>query len=58
LPAAGAIGGMLVPASIYVWFNLGDRVALDGWAIPVATDIAFALALRGAQAIVAEASCD
>jgi NhaA family Na+:H+ antiporter len=45
LPAFGALGGMLVPAAIYVWLNQGDRVALDGWAIPVATDIAFALAL-------------
>ena len=45
LPAFGALGGMLVPAAIYVWMNRGDQVALDGWAIPVATDIAFALAL-------------
>lgn len=45
LPGMGAIGGMLVPAAIYVWFNWGDGKALDGWAIPVATDIAFALAL-------------
>ena len=47
LPGMGALGGMLVPASVYIWFNLGDTVALDGWAIPVATDIAFALALLG-----------
>lgn len=45
LPGLGAIGGMLVPAAIYAAFNLGDPIALDGWAIPVATDIAFALAL-------------
>ncbi|MEQ8858508.1 MAG: Na+/H+ antiporter NhaA [Pseudomonadales bacterium] len=45
LPAAGAVGGMLVPAAIYVWINWGDAVALDGWAIPAATDIAFALAI-------------
>lgn len=45
LPAAGAMGGMLVPAGIYAWLNMGDSTALDGWAIPVATDIAFALAL-------------
>ena len=43
----GALGGMLVPAAIYIRLNLGDAVALDGWAIPVATDIAFALALLG-----------
>ena len=48
LPGMGALGGMLLPAAIYIWFNLGDAVALDGWAIPVATDIAFALALLGA----------
>ncbi len=45
LPGLGAIGGMLVPAGIYFLFNRGDLVAIDGWAIPVATDIAFALAL-------------
>ena len=45
LPGMGALGGMAIPAAIYVWFNWGDPVALDGWAIPVATDIAFALAL-------------
>ncbi|MDA1064476.1 MAG: Na+/H+ antiporter NhaA [Proteobacteria bacterium] len=45
LPALGALGGMLVPAAIYAWLNWSDPVALDGWAIPVATDIAFALAL-------------
>ncbi|HMB72979.1 MAG TPA: Na+/H+ antiporter NhaA, partial [Gammaproteobacteria bacterium] len=45
LPAMGAVGGMVVPAAIYVWLNLGDSAALDGWAIPVATDIAFALGL-------------
>ncbi|MDE0250085.1 MAG: Na+/H+ antiporter NhaA [Gammaproteobacteria bacterium] len=45
LPAIGALGGMLVPAAIYIWLNWGDSIALDGWAIPVATDIAFALGL-------------
>lgn len=45
LPAIGAVGGMLVPALIYVGFNWGDAVAIQGWAIPAATDIAFALAI-------------
>ena len=45
LPALGAIGGMVVPAGIYAWLNWGDSAAMHGWAIPVATDIAFALGL-------------
>lgn len=47
LPAFGALGGILVPAAIYVSLNLDDGVALQGWAIPAATDIAFALAVVG-----------
>jgi NhaA family Na+:H+ antiporter len=47
LPSMGALGGMIVPAAIYAWMNWSDSIALDGWAIPVATDIAFALALLG-----------
>lgn len=43
LPGVGALGGMLVPAGIYVYFNINDSVAMQGWAIPAATDIAFAL---------------
>lgn len=43
LPAVGAIGGMIVPALIYLFFNFDDDIALKGWAIPTATDIAFAL---------------
>ncbi len=45
LPAIGAIGGMLVPALIYIWFNYDDPVNIQGWAIPAATDIAFALGI-------------
>lgn len=43
LPGVGAIGGMLFPALIYMYFNSHDPVAMKGWAIPAATDIAFAL---------------
>ena len=43
LPAVGAIGGMLFPALVYLYFNYQDPVAVKGWAIPAATDIAFAL---------------
>jgi len=43
LPLLGAIGGMVVPALIYIAFNYQDPVAMNGWAIPTATDIAFAL---------------
>jgi len=42
-PGLAALGGMMVPAALYVWFNRFDSVALNGWAIPAATDIAFAL---------------
>tara|TARA_Y100000590_G_scaffold263185_1_gene295325 strand:+ start:192 stop:1364 length:1173 start_codon:yes stop_codon:yes gene_type:complete len=43
LPIIAAVGGMLVPALIYVFINLGDGETLNGWAIPSATDIAFSL---------------
>ena len=43
LPIFGAIGGMLVPAAIYLFFNYSNVENRMGWAIPAATDIAFAL---------------
>jgi NhaA family Na+:H+ antiporter len=45
LPLAGAIGGMVVPALIYASMNWHDPALLSGWAIPAATDIAFALGI-------------
>lgn len=42
-PAIGAVGGMVVPACIYIFLNRNNPVAIQGWAIPAATDIAFAL---------------
>ena len=42
-PAIAALGGMLAPALVYVAINFADPVAIQGWAIPAATDIAFAL---------------
>jgi len=48
LPIAGALGGMIVPGLIYVGLNWGDLVALRGWAIPAATDIAFSLGVLAA----------
>lgn len=43
LPGVGAIGGMAIPALIYLYFNQNDPLAQNGWAVPTATDIAFAL---------------
>lgn len=45
LPAIAAIGGMVVPALFYIAFNYDNPNALKGWAIPTATDIAFALGI-------------
>jgi NhaA family Na+:H+ antiporter len=47
LPVAGAVGGIVLPAAIYAAFNWRDPAALNGWAIPSATDIAFAAAIVG-----------
>lgn len=44
-PAIAALGGMLAPALVYTWFNSADPTASQGWAIPAATDIAFALGI-------------
>ena len=45
LPALGAVGGIVVPVGIYVFINQGDAQGMQGWAIPAATDIAFALGI-------------
>jgi len=45
LPALAALGGMALPAAIYAAVNWSDPLALRGWAIPAATDIAFALGI-------------
>ncbi|MCE9679052.1 Na+/H+ antiporter NhaA [Shewanella sp. AS1] len=45
LPTFAAIGGMIFPAAIYLLFNFSDPVTQNGWAIPAATDIAFALGI-------------
>jgi Na+:H+ antiporter, NhaA family len=45
VPVAAAVGGVIVPALIYVAINWGDQDAVRGWAVPTATDIAFAVAV-------------
>ena len=45
VPAFGALGGMVVPALIFWYFNADDPEAIKGWAIPMATDIAFAVGI-------------
>ena len=48
LPVMGALGGMMVPAAVYVAITWSDPTALRGWAIPAATDIAFSLGVLAA----------
>ncbi|HTL14802.1 MAG TPA: Na+/H+ antiporter NhaA, partial [Thermomonas sp.] len=45
LPVACALAGVAVPAAVFAWINRGDAVAMQGWAVPAATDIAFALGI-------------
>lgn len=45
LPVFAALGGVMVPALIYVFFNMNDTQTANGWGIPMATDIAFALGI-------------
>ncbi|MDX2495414.1 MAG: Na+/H+ antiporter NhaA [Desulfuromusa sp.] len=45
LPGVAAVGGMVVPALVFIAFNQGESFAMKGWAIPTATDIAFALGI-------------
>ena len=45
LPIIGAVGGMVIPALVYVFINFGNSETLNGWAIPSATDIAFSLGI-------------
>ena len=45
LPIIGAVGGMVIPAIVYVGINFGNTETLNGWAIPSATDIAFSLGI-------------
>jgi hypothetical protein len=49
LPCMGALGGMVVPMAVYTLFNLGTRAGASaaGWAVPMATDIAFAMGVFG-----------
>ncbi len=45
LPAIASLGGIIIPAIIYLYFNSENKLAIKGWAIPTATDIAFSLGI-------------
>ena len=45
LPIIGAVGGMVIPALVYIGINFGNTETMNGWAIPSATDIAFSLGI-------------
>ncbi|ASM37840.1 MAG: Na+/H+ antiporter NhaA [Campylobacter sputorum] len=45
LPVIGGIGGVIIPAMIFILLNLGDSFALKGWAIPIVSDTAFAIGI-------------
>jgi NhaA family Na+:H+ antiporter len=45
LPIIGAVGGMVIPALVYIGINFGNSETMNGWAIPSATDIAFSLGI-------------
>jgi len=45
LPGIAAVGGMIIPALVFIMFNKGESFAMNGWAVPTATDIAFALGI-------------
>jgi NhaA family Na+:H+ antiporter len=47
LPCLAALGGLLVPVALFSMLNLGSQGLMQGWAIPVATDLAFAMAILG-----------
>ena len=53
-PVIAAIGGMIVPALLYLAFNYADPITREGWAIPAATDIAFAGAIGKSCSVSAE----
>jgi len=58
LPIAAALGGVAVPAGLYLVINLGGGGDTSGWAIPTATDIAFALAVLAVVGSHLPAVCD